>query len=100
MHVDLSVSAEWDGNPPEGVYLADWQAYVLAGRIWDQLLSELDFETSAKSQGNCDIRARLESPRRDVIPRSHCSPSAYFLHRGPSLIEEGPGAGAGVKGQP
>jgi len=46
MRIDPSASAEWDGDPPEGVYLADWQAYVLAAMMHDQLLSELDFDPS------------------------------------------------------
>ena len=32
------------------MYLADWQAYVLAARIRDQLLSELDFDALSRAE--------------------------------------------------
>ena len=50
MHFDLSASVEWDKDPLEDVYLADWQAYVLAARMCDQLLSELDFDTPPRAE--------------------------------------------------
>ena len=50
MHVDPSASAEWDVDPPEVVYLANWQTYVLTARMHDQILSGLDFDVPPRAE--------------------------------------------------
>ena len=50
MRVDPIASVEWYKDPPECVYLADWQAYILAARMHDQLLSDLDFDMPQRAE--------------------------------------------------